>query len=454
MFGAAAAVTSAVVGCVVYILLNTELERRARDEIQDRFSIVERQIATDDGLQDWAKRREMLEQFSPADESVRFFVVSPDPAYGFAAAGSPRAVLAAAPLGFQSATAGSSRYLTLAGMIPAKGERPAVKLVVAGNQARRDAAAATLAIVIIATSFAQMLIVSGLGWFIARRGMQPVDRLSDHARRLRGEDPSLRLPAQNLPSELAGLVLAFNDALQRLEDSHRQLSDFNADVAHELRTPLTNLIGETEISLAGARDADALRMTLQSNLEDLERLRLMINDMLLVARAEAGEAVAGFAEVSLAAECRRAAEFMEVLLDEAGLEAVVEGDAVARVDRTLLGRALTNLLDNAVRHGRSGRVRLLIVDRGDAAIITVINPGGPIPEEHLPRLFERFFCGDASRASDGRSHGLGLAIVAAVARMHGGKAQVANGSGVVEASLVLPRRAGTTSFSAPAGVQA
>ncbi|MFA7595685.1 MAG: histidine kinase dimerization/phospho-acceptor domain-containing protein, partial [Novosphingobium sp.] len=154
-----------------------------------------------------------------------------------------------------------------------------------------------LAYGILFVSLLTIIAVSTLGWWIAGRGLAPVDRLSDHAQDLGEGDLALRLP-----TELEGLVLSLNAALERLQRSHQKLSDFNADVAHELRTPLTNLIGETQVALTRDRNTGDLTAVLQSNLEELERMRAIINDMLFLARADAGDIAGNLVLVDLAEE--------------------------------------------------------------------------------------------------------------------------------------------------------
>ncbi len=134
------------------------------------------------------------------------------------------------------------------------------------------------------------------------------------------------------------LAKSFNGALERLDSAYARLESFNADVAHELRTPVTILIGQTEVALTRNRSIDELRHTLQSNLEEFERVRAIINDMLFLARADQGERATGLVEVSLAAEVARTLEFLEIPLEEAQVRAAAHGDARAFVN-TLAVRA-------------------------------------------------------------------------------------------------------------------
>ncbi|MGL6291200.1 MAG: ATP-binding protein, partial [Silanimonas sp.] len=216
---------------------------------------------------------------------------------------------------------------------------------------------------------------------------------------------------------------------------------FNADVAHELRTPLATLIGETELALARDRPAEDLRETLHSNLEELHRLRGIVNDMLFLSRADRGaearrEPVPGVAV--LAAEV---VEFHEAAIDEAGVRVDIDGDAAFDLDAALVKRALSNLLGNALRFAERGstvRIRIaLAID--DSLVLTVDNAGPPIADDEAPRLFERFYRSAAGR-EHGLGHGLGLAIVAAIARMHRGDVEARSLSGRTRIGFTVSRR--------------
>jgi len=248
-----------------------------------------------------------------------------------------------------------------------------------------------------------------------------VDDLSRHAQALSPQKLGERLPQNDLPSELSGLVLSFNGALHRVEQAYAQLSTFNADVAHELRTPLGNLIGQTQVILSRERSAVELQEVLQSNLEELERLRCIINDMLFLAQADRGMRAENLTRASIAAEVALTAEFLDMLIEEAGVTLEIEGDADALIEPALFRRAITNLLYNAIQYGaRDSVIQIRIAKVDDFVSIQISNHGQPIGNQHLDRLFDRFYRVDAARSDSQNSHGLGLAIVKAVAAMHGG----------------------------------
>ena len=187
---------------------------------------------------------------------------------------------------------------------------------------------------------------------------------------------------------------------------------------------------------------------LQSNLEELERLRSIINDMLFLARADQGESATSLASACVTEEISKTIEFFEFVLDESGMNVKVEGDVQARafIETALFRRAMTNLLQNAIQHSGAGsQIRVLVSEQPSQIQVAVSNPGAPIEEAHLPRLFDRFYRVDAARndsdPSQHHGHGLGLAIVKAIAKMHGGSVFARSQGGVTTIGFSVPAAA-------------
>ena len=188
-----------------------------------------------------------------------------------------------------------------------------------------------------------------------------------------------------------------------------------------MRTPLATLIGQTELALSGRRSEAVLRDVMGSNLEELQRLSGMVNDMLFLSQADRGAQARGVWVDRLSEVLGEVADYHEAEAQERGLTLAVSGEAAA-IDRPLLQRAVSNLVSNAVRYADAGStIRIHVSHDDEHALIAVSNAGEPIAKEHLPRLFHRFYRGDEARGFDANHHGLGLAIVAAIARMHGGR---------------------------------
>ena len=307
------------------------------------------------------------------------------------------------------------------------------------------------------------LIASVAASWRVRRDLAPVGRLADRIDALDARSLDRRLDGADQPLELRPLVARFNDLLDRLGRSYRQMAAFNADVAHELNTPLATLTTSNEVALRGEADPEALRELLGSNLEELERLTGIVRDMLFLSTAERGARARTTDVASLAAELREVVDYHEAALEEAGVGIEIAGDAAARVDVALLRRALSNLISNATRHAEPGTTIDVHVDRtelpdtGAEVVVTVSNVGETVAAEHLPRLFDRFYrvgrhggaVIDGSRRSS--RHGLGLSIVAAIAHMHAGRTFARSVDGLTSVGLIVPE--GTASRSVASGTR-
>ena len=305
----------------------------------------------------------------------------------------------------------------------------------------RDAAMGTrwAWILTFVTLAAGALVASGARWHV-RHGLSPLRELAAQTRAISARDLDRRLALADPAEELLPWIEQFNALMQRLEGAYAQLEGFNADVAHELRTPLATLIGQTELALSRERSVDSLRDTLVSNLEEMQRLAGMVNDMLFLSQADRGAVARRGGPVSLAELAQQVVEFHEATLEDAGLALSVQGDVTAAVDEPLFKRALSNLLGNATRFARRGSTVLIhIARRADGQVQVVVqNNGEPIDAQSVPRLFDRFFRADASRCSDGETHhGLGLAIVAAIARMHDGHTVAESQGGFTSVGFTL-----------------
>jgi two-component system heavy metal sensor histidine kinase CusS len=298
-----------------------------------------------------------------------------------------------------------------------------------------------LALTLLGATFAGAAFV-GIGTFWrVRRGLRPLIALARQTQAISPERLGERLHLREPVEELQPWIDQFNGLLGRLEQAYQQLEGFNADVAHELRTPLASLIGHTEVALSRERSAEVLRDTLVSNLEELNRLSAMINDMLFLSQSDRGAMARRGEKVSLAALAQQVVEFHEAPAEEAGLTVAIEGDVYAAVDEPLFKRAVSNLLGNALRFAQAGsRVVVRIApDEAQQVRVEVQNAGPTIEPQHLSRLFDRFFRADSSRCCEGteQHHGLGLAIVAAIARMHAGRPLAESGGGTTKVGFTL-----------------
>jgi two-component system heavy metal sensor histidine kinase CusS len=295
---------------------------------------------------------------------------------------------------------------------------------------QRIYAAVTLAFVITAL----------LGYVLLRRGLQPLRRMAAHAADITPARLDSRLDSQDTPLELHQLSEAFNAMLDRLADGYQRLMQFSADLAHEIRTPVGSLMGHCQVALRQTRSVDEYQALLASNLEELERISRLVESILFLARADEAQAVLERQPLQLEDELQRVAGYFEGLAEERELSIHTLGEGTLHADPILLRRALSNLVANAIRYADEGSEILVRVDRRDHEwLIQVENQGPVLTATALTRLFDRFYRGDASRHQSSDSNGLGLAIVAAIMHLHGGRVEVTQPSvGRIRFSLGFP----------------
>jgi len=432
MFALVALCVFTLVGGGLFLVLRLQLEHHLRESLDDRAEIARVIVAHVSTPEKWHFVREKLTDLTPADHTSLFSVVSADPRYeygrpltGQVITSWPGGYVRMRPLGSQA------EMLAITMAVPASGVRPPLQLQVAADSSANTRTLRVFGWALAASAALGSLAVLLLSYWVATLGLAPLTRLTKDASEVSPNNRSQRLNTRSLPLELNELASSFNSALESLDGAYGRLESFNADVAHELRTPVTILIGQTEVALTRDRSVDDLRQTLQSNLEEFERMRAIINDMLFLARADQGERATGLVEVSLTEEAAHTLEFLEMPLEDAQARAVLSGEARAPVNQSLFGRALVNLLMNAIQHVPSGaEIAVTITREADQVQVAVANPGEPIDAARLDHLFDRFYRVEASRTNSRENHGLGLAIVKAVAEMHRGKVFVSSANGI------------------------
>jgi two-component system, OmpR family, heavy metal sensor histidine kinase CusS len=284
-----------------------------------------------------------------------------------------------------------------------------------------------LAVLMVAT-----IVCPLIGYRIARRGIRPVQDITETARRTGSATLSARIDPSGYPVELAALADTLNAMLDRLDDSFRRLSQFSADIAHELRTPVNNMRGEAEVALSRARSVDEYRETLTSCLEESVRLSDLITSLLFLARAENPGTQLERESVQVHKELAAVLEYYEAAAGEARIAmSVAAGEEIAfSVNRGLLQQAIGNLVVNSLAHTPPGGTVTLRAGacNGDVRI-EVADTGAGIPDEDLPRVFDRFYRVTQARSSQYGSAGLGLAIVKGIVTLHGGRTEIESAIG-------------------------
>jgi signal transduction histidine kinase len=305
-------------------------------------------------------------------------------------------------------------------------------------QRARDRLAAAVAV----AGPALTLAIATAAWFLAGAALRPVRRMTREAASISMTEPGRRLPEPLGDDEIALLGRTLNAMLARIEETITRERSFIDDAAHELRTPIAVLRGEIELAVQDLDHRDLVEQGLASALEETDLLAQLADGLLILARADAGQLIAGDSTTDLFA-CAEAAvgrlsHRPEVTVD-------VDGDAaVVRGEPDWVRQIVTNLVTNADRHART-RVQVTVSPGGErSAALVVADDGAGFPEALLPRAFDRFARGDGARVRADGGAGLGLAIVASFARALGGAVSAGNGGALgggwvrVELPLAAP----------------
>ncbi|WP_088142866.1 heavy metal sensor histidine kinase [Achromobacter xylosoxidans] len=438
LLGVIALVVSSVAGYTLFWALKREVQRQEITEVAGKLELINHLIGMQATLAQMQDLRGALDNIMVGHGNLKTWITLADGSvfYGDAPPVAVRTV-AGREIKLHTQDGWNMRGLR----VPLEGALlPGAELTVAVNLRPGTQflyAFATALVLICAVWVGATLVLSA--WAV-RRSLSPIRRLSQQAARIQPDNLAVRLPEQGIDRELREFTHTFNGMLGRVQTAYQQMEGFNADVAHELRTPLATLISGTEVILSSRRSEQELREVLESNLEELEGLKALVNDMLFLARADGGEPAGDLQEVDVRREVARVAEYYEAALDEAGVSLTAHGGAALMANPRLLRRAIANLLSNAIRATPRGRgIDLYCIARQDEIEIRVRNPGAPIAAQALPRIFDRFYRGDDARSRRADGHGLGLAIVRAIARMHGGNAFARCGGQGTEVGFTLSR---------------
>lgn len=313
------------------------------------------------------------------------------------------------------------RVLSVPLGIPGPGERWMIR-VMCIHEPAMSALRSLLLILAVALPVVVVLLVLG-GYAITRRWLSPLDAMVREADRITASDLSRRLPLENPHDELGRLAGVFNATLARLEDSFVTLDRFVSDASHELLTPLTTLRSVGEVGLRGARDLDDYREIIESMLEEAQRLQVLVEKLLQLARAEGGSAMLECKAVRLDLLAQQCVEDAQILAEEKRQQVRLESiPADVVTDELLFRQALQNVLDNAIKYCPEGATILVAVHQSAAECSVSVTDNGPgVPAEHLSRLMDRFFRADNARGRTVGGFGLGLAITKAYLRVLGGK---------------------------------
>jgi signal transduction histidine kinase len=295
-----------------------------------------------------------------------------------------------------------------------------------------------------------IVVVLGLagGLFVSRRVLRRVDAMTETTRTIMAGDLGERLPVAGTGDELDRLAENLNVMLERIEALMHGLKEVSDNIAHDLKTPLTRLRNRSEEALRTAKSEAEYRAALEATIEESEGLIRTFNALLMIARAESGQARDDMSEFDAAEIAHDIGELYEPLAEQKGITLKVEADAPAKVkgNRELVSQALANLVDNAIKYiapcdaavnGTTPDIVVRALNEGDHILLTVADHGPGIPEADRGRAVERFVRLEQSRSQPGS--GLGLSLAAAVARLHGGELTLADNQPGLKSIIALPR---------------
>jgi signal transduction histidine kinase len=301
-----------------------------------------------------------------------------------------------------------------------------------------------------------LVVVLGIigGVFVSRRVLNRVEAMTGTAQTIMAGELSGRLPVTGSGDEFDRLALNLNGMLERIESLMRGLKEVTDNVAHDLKTPLTRLRNRCEAALRTAKTEADYRRALEETIEESVGLIRTFDALLMIARAESGEVRDGMAEFDVAEVARDVSELYEPLAEDKGLTLAVDasGPAAFKGNRELMSQALANLVDNAIKYAapepkpapgsangdRPGILVKASADK-DQVVLTVSDHGPGIPEGERSRVVDRFVRLEQSRSQPGS--GLGLSLVSAVARLHGGELKLEDNAPGLRARIALPRGA-------------
>jgi two-component system OmpR family sensor kinase len=284
-------------------------------------------------------------------------------------------------------------------------------------------------------SLMALALLAALSWAGARLSSKlfvAIENIVGQAREIEDSNLHRRLPHPGSDDEVGHLVTTLNAMLQRIEQAFDTQRRFTADASHELRSPLSRLRAEIEITLRRPRDSEDYVKALRSSLEEVERLTTLVEELLMLARIDAGQERGSAELVSLATLARDTIQRMEAQAHDRNIGIVLTDELPegADVDCAPLGLVLRNILDNAIKFSpEGGQIGVHIARDGHGAILTVADQGPGIAEDELPFLFDRFFRGCGARAGEVDGFGLGLALSQAIMQAYGGKIEVSNKPG-------------------------
>ena len=262
------------------------------------------------------------------------------------------------------------------------------------------------------------------GWWVSGRMVQPIQMISETAAKISATSLDRRIDTEKLDTELVPVATVLNDTFARLEDSLTRLTQFTADASHELRTPLAVVQSQIELALSRPRSVESYQQTLQTCLQSSERMSALVDGLLLLARTDAERLLLPAVSIDLRLVVQEAIRHLQEKANSLDIElncSIPTSAVLVLADVHFLTQVPFNLIDNAIKHSKSGdAIHVEVRMESGHALLTVRDTGSGISDEHCPHIFERFYRVDTGRSREQGGTGLGLAICQSIITAYGG----------------------------------
>lgn len=263
------------------------------------------------------------------------------------------------------------------------------------------------------------------GRYITSRGLRPLIAIGDKSRQISVSKLGERFSNERWPPELSDLATSLDCMMDSLQESFDRMRSYAANLAHELRTPIGNLRGEAEVALSRKRSCEEYERVIESSLEEYQRLTRIVESLLFLAMADSREVELKFEEIKVREEIHNLEDYYAEYAHGKAFLVLCDPDVSVWADGTLLRRALSNLISNAIKYSpEGGIITLEATDRDGAVEISVSDQGYGIDKEHLKRLYDRFYRVPGNGSANIKGSGLGLSIVRSIMILHKGTVSI------------------------------
>ena len=268
------------------------------------------------------------------------------------------------------------------------------------------------------------------GWLLVRKALSSVATITRTAQNISGNNLDARVAGTGNKDELDHLAVTFNSMLDRIKDLVNSIREMSDNIAHDLKSPITRIRGFAELALIHDDSLEEYRAMASSTIEESDRLLDMINTMLVISKAEAGEMDFEFKQTNLSIMVKEACDLFTPLIEDKRIvfSHDIREDIILSADIRMLQRAFSNLLDNAIKYtSEKGKIKVILSVTGREAMIKIKDTGMGISPAYAEKIFKRFFRAESSRTSPGT--GLGLSLARTIVRQHGGDITVSSRPG-------------------------